>query len=139
MSTFLAEVLGTLVLVLLGDGVVANVVLGQTKGHNSGWIVITAGWAFAASATASSGRSGFLKSKSRTVTLASPQVATRSTQDWMKCSCAELVRAAVAAVMPHHARQGHDYVVIARSLAIERSYADLKADLEQALAAASAR
>lgn len=47
MSTFLAEVLGTLILVLLGNGVVANVVLGQTKGHNGGWIVITAGWAFA--------------------------------------------------------------------------------------------
>lgn len=47
MSTFLAEVLGTLILVLLGDGVVANVVLGKTKGNSSGWIVITAGWAFA--------------------------------------------------------------------------------------------
>lgn len=47
MSTFLAEVLGTLILILLGDGVVANVVLGKTKGNNSGWIVITAGWAFA--------------------------------------------------------------------------------------------
>lgn len=47
MSTFLAEVLGTLILILLGDGVVANVVLGKTKGNSSGWIVITAGWAFA--------------------------------------------------------------------------------------------
>ncbi|SKA81854.1 glycerol uptake facilitator protein [Prosthecobacter debontii] len=47
MSPFLAEVLGTLILILLGDGVVANVVLGKTKGNNSGWIVITAGWAFA--------------------------------------------------------------------------------------------
>lgn len=36
-----------MLLVLLGDGVVANVVLKQTKGHQSGWIVITAGWAFA--------------------------------------------------------------------------------------------
>lgn len=47
MSTFTAEVIGTMILILLGDGVVANVVLKQTKGHNSGWIVITAGWAFA--------------------------------------------------------------------------------------------
>src|SRR5262249_20904764 len=46
MSPFLAEVLGTMLLVLLGDGVVANVVLNKTKGQNSGWIVITAGWAF---------------------------------------------------------------------------------------------
>ena len=47
MSVFLAEFIGTAILVVLGDGVVANVVLGKTKGNNSGWIVITAGWAFA--------------------------------------------------------------------------------------------
>ena len=46
MSPFLAELLGTAILIVLGDGVVANVVLQRTKGHNSGWIVITAGWAF---------------------------------------------------------------------------------------------
>ncbi len=34
-------------LIILGDGVVANVVLSKTKGQNAGWIVITAGWAFA--------------------------------------------------------------------------------------------
>src|SRR6267143_5977505 len=44
MSPFLAELLGTMLLVLLGDGVVANVVLNKSKGQNSGWIVITAGW-----------------------------------------------------------------------------------------------
>ncbi|MFO1485291.1 MAG: MIP/aquaporin family protein [Verrucomicrobiaceae bacterium] len=47
MSATLAELLGTMILILLGDGVVANVVLKQTKGNNAGWIVITAGWAFA--------------------------------------------------------------------------------------------
>src|SRR5687768_17140518 len=47
MSPLLAELFGTAILIVLGDGVVANVVLQQTKGHNSGWIVITAGWAFA--------------------------------------------------------------------------------------------
>ena len=47
MSPYLAELIGTLLLVLLGDGVVANVVLNKTKGHNGGWIVITAGWAMA--------------------------------------------------------------------------------------------
>lgn len=47
MSANLAELLGTMILVLLGDGVVANVLLKQTKGHNGGWIVITAGWGLA--------------------------------------------------------------------------------------------
>ena len=47
MSPYLAEFLGTMLLVVLGDGVVANVVLNKTKGQNSGWIVITAGWALA--------------------------------------------------------------------------------------------
>lgn len=41
------EFLGTLLLVLLGNGVVAGVVLPKTKNNNAGWIVITAGWAFA--------------------------------------------------------------------------------------------
>ncbi len=47
MSPFTAEFFGTTVLLLLGDGVVANVVLSKTKGHGAGWIVITAGWALA--------------------------------------------------------------------------------------------
>lgn len=46
LKIFLAETLGTMILILLGDGVVANVVLKKTKGNNSGWIVITMGWAF---------------------------------------------------------------------------------------------
>jgi glycerol uptake facilitator protein len=46
-STFLGELVGTLVLVLLGNGVVANVLLKGSKGENGGWIVVTAGWAFA--------------------------------------------------------------------------------------------
>lgn len=46
-SPFLGEFLGTLVLILLGDGVVAAVLLKKSKAENSGWMVITAGWAFA--------------------------------------------------------------------------------------------
>lgn len=46
-SPFLGEFMGTLVLILLGDGVVANVLLKRSKAEGSGWIVITAGWAFA--------------------------------------------------------------------------------------------
>jgi glycerol uptake facilitator protein len=47
MTAFLAEITGTALLVLLGDGVVANVVLNKTKGHDGGWIVITFGWGIA--------------------------------------------------------------------------------------------
>jgi glycerol uptake facilitator protein len=47
MSAFLAEIVGTFLLILLGCGVNANVVLKDTKGHNSGWIVITTGWGLA--------------------------------------------------------------------------------------------
>jgi glycerol uptake facilitator protein len=47
MNAYLAEFIGTILLILLGNGVVANVVLQQTKGNEAGWIVITAGWGFA--------------------------------------------------------------------------------------------
>jgi glycerol uptake facilitator protein len=47
MTAYVAEFLGTALLILLGNGVVANVVLHRTKGHGGGWIVITAGWGFA--------------------------------------------------------------------------------------------
>ena len=47
MNNFLFELTGTAFLILLGDGVVANVVLNKTKGNNGGWIVITFGWAIA--------------------------------------------------------------------------------------------
>lgn len=47
MSAFIGEFIGTALLIILGDGVVANVVLNKTKGQNGGWIVITFGWAMA--------------------------------------------------------------------------------------------
>lgn len=47
MTPIIAEFIGTAVLILLGGGVVANVVLQDTKGQNSGWIVITTAWALA--------------------------------------------------------------------------------------------
>lgn len=47
MTPFIAEILGTFILMLLGNGVVANVLLSDTKGHNSGWIVITTAWGLA--------------------------------------------------------------------------------------------
>jgi glycerol uptake facilitator protein len=47
MNPLVAEFIGTMILVLLGNGVVCNVLLTKTKGHGAGWIVITAGWAVA--------------------------------------------------------------------------------------------
>jgi glycerol uptake facilitator protein len=47
MTAFAGELVGTTVLLILGDGVVANVVLNKTNGFNSGWLVITTGWAMA--------------------------------------------------------------------------------------------
>jgi glycerol uptake facilitator protein len=46
-SIFGAEVIGTAILILLGDGVVAAVLLAQSKAQNAGWIVITWGWGMA--------------------------------------------------------------------------------------------
>lgn len=45
MNVFFAEFFGTAMIIVFGGGVVANVVLDKTKGSNSGWIVITSGWA----------------------------------------------------------------------------------------------
>ncbi|MEQ1824441.1 MAG: MIP/aquaporin family protein [Pirellula sp.] len=47
MNALVAEFLGTLVLIVFGNGVVANVVLAKTKGNGAGWLVITAGWSIA--------------------------------------------------------------------------------------------
>jgi glycerol uptake facilitator protein len=46
-TILISEIIGTMLLILLGDGVVANVLLGKTKGNNSGWIVITWAWGLA--------------------------------------------------------------------------------------------
>lgn len=46
-NIFVAETVGTAILILLGDGVVAAVLLNKSKAQNSGWIVITFGWAMA--------------------------------------------------------------------------------------------
>ena len=47
MTPFIAEIIGTTLLIILGGGVVANVELNKTIGNNSGWIVVTTGWALA--------------------------------------------------------------------------------------------
>ena len=45
MTPFVAEFLGTMLLILMGGGVVANVCLSKTKGHGAGWMAITTAWA----------------------------------------------------------------------------------------------
>jgi glycerol uptake facilitator protein len=47
MNVYLAEAIGTMILLILGDGVVANVLLNKSKGQHGGWMVITTGWAMA--------------------------------------------------------------------------------------------
>lgn len=47
MTPFIAEIIGTAILILLGGGVCANVALDKTVGNKSGWIAITTGWALA--------------------------------------------------------------------------------------------
>lgn len=47
MESYIAEFFGTMILILLGDGVVAGVLLRESKAENSGWIVITFGWGMA--------------------------------------------------------------------------------------------
>jgi len=47
MHPFVAEIIGTMLLILLGDGVVANALLNKSKGQNSGWMVIATGWGLA--------------------------------------------------------------------------------------------
>jgi glycerol uptake facilitator protein len=46
-NEYLGEFFGTMILILLGDGVVAGVLLNRTKAQNGGWLVITTAWAFA--------------------------------------------------------------------------------------------
>src|SRR6186713_1642629 len=47
MTPFFGELIGTGLMIVFGQGVVANVVLDKTKGHNGGWIVISFGWGIA--------------------------------------------------------------------------------------------
>ena len=47
MSSYFGEFFGTMIMIILGNGVVANVCLRRTKAEGGGWMVITAGWAFA--------------------------------------------------------------------------------------------
>lgn len=52
MTPFIAELVGTMLLIIFGGGVVAGVVLNKSKSQNSGWIVITVGWGFGVAVSA---------------------------------------------------------------------------------------
>ncbi|MCA0374072.1 MAG: aquaporin family protein [Gemmatimonadetes bacterium] len=99
-TPFLGEFLGTLVLILLGNGVVANVVLDDTKGHGSGWIVITTGWAFAVLAgvlvAVALGAPGELNPA---VTLANIVLGTRTVGDGVAYVTAQMAGAMVGATL----------------------------------------
>src|SRR2546426_7348802 len=47
MKIYLAEIIGTMIMLILGDGVVANVLLHKSKGQGGGWMVITTAWGLA--------------------------------------------------------------------------------------------
>ena len=47
MEAFTAELVGTMILVILGDGVVGNHWLSKTKGKGAGWVMVTTGWGLA--------------------------------------------------------------------------------------------
>ncbi|MEY4902367.1 MAG: hypothetical protein RLZZ292_182 [Bacteroidota bacterium] len=71
MNVLMSEFIGTMLLILLGNGVVANVVLRGTKGNGSGWLVITMGWAMAVfAAVLCSGKSGAHLNPAITIALA---------------------------------------------------------------------
>lgn len=108
MTQFMGEFLGTATLILLGDGVVAGVLLAKSKAHNAGWIVITAGWAFAVMSGAfvaqAFGGSGSLNPAGTIGGMLSGSV---STQDGLMQIAGEFAGAFVGAVlvwlhyMPH--------------------------------------
>src|SRR5690242_17767305 len=99
-SSFLGELFGTMILILLGDGVVAGVLLNQSKAQNSGWIVITAGWAFAVFCgvfvAAALGAPGELNPA---VTIANIVAGTRTATDGIFNIIAQFIGAFIGAVL----------------------------------------
>ena len=99
-SPFFGEFVGTLILILLGDGVVACVLLKRSKGEASGWIVITAGWAFAVmagvfAAIACGSKDGFLNPA---VTLGAA-ITSGDYSRLLSLVCAQMLGAFVGAVL----------------------------------------
>jgi glycerol uptake facilitator protein len=99
-ASFLGELLGTMILILLGDGVVAAVLLNKSKAQNGGWIVITAGWAFAVMCgvftAAAFGAPGELNPA---VTVANIVAGTRTASDGLFNIVAQFIGAFIGAIL----------------------------------------
>jgi glycerol uptake facilitator protein len=99
-ASFIGELIGTMILILLGDGVVGGVLLNRSKAQNSGWIVITTGWAFAVLcgvfAAAALGAPGELNPA---VTLANIVRGTRTVNDGIFNIVAQFIGAFIGAIL----------------------------------------
>ena len=99
-SAFLGEFIGTMLLIILGCGVVANVVLSKTKGNNSGWIVITFGWGMAVflgvNASTALGGGGHLNPA---VSIAMTAVGNMTTSDMLTYIVAQFAGAILGAII----------------------------------------
>lgn len=108
MNAFLSEFIGTAILIVLGAGVVANVVLEKTKGHNSGWIVIAFGWGMAVymgvSASLALGGVGHLNPA---VTIAIALVADFDNSQVLACIAGQFAGAIVASFIIYIAYKQH--------------------------------
>ena len=99
-SVFMGEFIGTMLLIILGCGVVANVVLNKTNGNKSGWIVITLGWGMAVflgvNASTALGGSGHLNPA---VTIAMTAVGNMTVSDMFTYIAAQFAGAILGAII----------------------------------------
>ena len=99
-SAFMGEFIGTMLLIILGCGVVANVVLSKTKGNNGGWIVITFGWGMAVflgvNASTALGGDGHLNPA---VSIAMTAVGKMTTSDMLTYIAAQFAGAIAGAII----------------------------------------
>ena len=107
-SPFMGEFIGTMLLIILGCGVVANVVLSKTKGNNSGWIVITFGWGMAVflgvNASTALGGGGHLNPA---VTIAMTAVGNMTTSDMLSYIGAQFAGAILGAIIVYLSYKQH--------------------------------
>lgn len=107
-TLIMAEVLGTMTLILLGNGVVANVLLKGSKGEASGWIVITTGWGFGVFAGVSVGvAAGGFGHINPAVTIALASIGETAWGDVPSLLVGEFVGAFIGAVLVYLAYSNH--------------------------------
>jgi glycerol uptake facilitator protein len=107
MSIFKAELIGTALLVLLGDGVVAGVLLAKSKAQNAGWVVITFGWGIAVMVGAYSVVNYSGAQLNPAVTLGSAFANGTNWSDTPKYFAGELVGAFIGAIIVYLAYLSH--------------------------------